>query len=113
MSLDIYLTIETCAVCGRGETVFEANITHNLGRMADAVGIYKACWRPEEIGATKAKDIAGSLRIGIVKMIADPEKFEAFNPHNGWGSYKHFLPWLKRYLDACEQWPEADISVSR
>lgn len=45
MSLDVYLT----AV--RPTEVFSANITHNLGEMADKAGIYKACWRPEEIGA--------------------------------------------------------------
>ncbi len=30
--------------------VYSANITHNLGEMADKAGIYYALWRPEEKG---------------------------------------------------------------
>jgi hypothetical protein len=40
------------------ECVFDANITHNLNKMADAAGIYEACWRPEEIGATNNNRIS-------------------------------------------------------
>lgn len=29
---------------------YHANITHNLGKMAEAAGIYHALWRPDEIG---------------------------------------------------------------
>jgi len=49
MSLDVYLmkTMPT--------SVYDANITHNLGAMAEAAGIYKHLWRPEEIGITKAQ----------------------------------------------------------
>lgn len=34
---------------GRESYVFEYNITHNLGDMADAAGIYFALWRPHEL----------------------------------------------------------------
>ena len=36
------------------EEVYSANITHNLGGMADEAGIYEALWRPEEVGIAKA-----------------------------------------------------------
>ena len=36
------------------EGAYSANITHNLGKMAEEAGIYKHLWRPEEIGITKA-----------------------------------------------------------
>jgi hypothetical protein len=93
--------------------VFEANITSNLGRMADAVGIYMALWRPDEIGITKANQLIEPLTEGLKQMESDPKKFKAFNPSNGWGSYDDFVPWLRRYLNACIEYPEADVSASR
>jgi hypothetical protein len=36
--------------------VFDYNITHNLGEMAKAAGIYMELWRPEEIGIIKANN---------------------------------------------------------
>lgn len=60
MSLDVYL-IETgahaCTACGHvdrvgtGGEVYARNITHNLTAMADAAGLYEACWRPGQLKA--------------------------------------------------------------
>lgn len=94
-------------------TVYDANITHNLGKMADAAGIYKAMWRPEEIGATRAKDITALLQQGLDKLRADPATFKAHNPSNGWGDYDGLVRFTAAYLDACERYPEATIHVSR
>jgi hypothetical protein len=93
--------------------VFEANITHNLGRMADAAGVYDCCWRPEEHGFTHARQLIEPLRQAVAAMRADPEKFRAHDSPNGWGKYEHFLPWLERYLAACEEYPDAEVRVSR
>jgi hypothetical protein len=95
------------------ECVFDANITHNLNKMADAAGIYEACWRPEEIGATKASDIILILEKGFEDMKARPEHFKKFDSDNGWGTYKYFLPWVESYLNACREYPDAIIEVSR
>lgn len=95
------------------ECVFDANITHNLNTMADKAGIYQACWRPEEIGATKAKDIIDILEKGYQNLIERPEYFEQFNSSNGWGLYKHFVPWVLKYLNACKEYPESEIHTSR
>lgn len=103
------VTMQSCET----EDVFHANITHNLGAMANAAGIYEAVWRPDEHGITKARQLIEPLRAGIAKMEAAPQKFEQFNAKNGWGLYVHFLPWLKRYLAACEESPDADVRVSR
>jgi hypothetical protein len=100
--------------CPSDETeVFSANITHNLGKMADAAGIYQALWRPEELGITKAGQLVPLLRAGLERLRADPAKFEKFNAPNGWGLYEHFVPWVTKYLQACEDYPDADVSVSR
>lgn len=93
--------------------VYSANITHNLGAMACEAGLYEACWRPDEIGVTKAGQLIEPLRNGITQMKADPARFEKHNSPNGWGLYENFLPWLERYLAACEANPDADVSVWR
>lgn len=118
MSLDVSLVYKypACSCCGRPEEskcVFDANITHNLNAMADAAGIYQACWRPEEISATKAKHIEPLLRIGLEKLKSNPTKFKHFNSSNGWGLYENFVPWVEEYLKACVENPEAEITVSR
>lgn len=107
MSLDVYLT----AV--RETSIFDANITHNLGAMAQEAGIYKHLWRPEEIGITKAGQLIEPLRAGLELLRADPPRFEKHNSPNGWGLYKHFVPFVERYLKACEENPDATVSVSR
>lgn len=106
MSLDVYLK-------EKGEIVFEANITHNLGRMAKNCGVYYACWRPEEINCNKAKHILPTLKNGIEILKYDPVYYSQFNSPNGWGQYENFLPWLEEYAMACEIYPEATIEVSR
>lgn len=114
MSLDVYLNGAACSACNReGESFFSANITHNLNRMADEAGIYQVVWRPEENGITTASQLIEPLRAGIAAMKADRPRFEAFNASNGWGLYEHFLPWLERYLEACEEHPTALVSASR
>lgn len=107
MSLDVYLT-QTDQV-----EVFSANITHNLGTMAEAADIYLACWHPEEIGVTKAWQLIPLLRDGLRKLKADPEKYKAYDDPDGWGTYSDFVLWIERYLASCKEFPEANVSVSR
>lgn len=97
----------------RKERVFGANITHNLGEMADAAGVYVACWRPEESDWTTAKQLISPLTAGLLALQSDPNKFRELNPSNGWGSYEGLVRFVSRYLDACKEYPEAEISVSR
>ncbi len=107
MSLDVMLSEK------RYTDVYSANITHNLGNMAEAAGIYKHLWRPEEIGITKAAQLIKPLQAGLELMKSDPERFKKYNSPNGWGLYENFIPWIEEYLAACKENPEADIRVSR
>ena len=117
MSLDVYLEgphCDACDACGRGgERIYDANITHNLGGMAEAAGIYKALWRPEEIGITKAGQLIEPLRAGVLWLIEHREEAEKHNASNGWGLYIHFVPFVEKYLAACVGHPEATVRVSR
>lgn len=107
MSLDVTLT----AV--RTTTVYDANITHNLTGMAEAAGIYKHLWRPEELGITKASELIAPLREGLARLEAEPEKYKAHNSPNGWGMYEHFVPFVRNYLAACEANPDAEVHADR
>jgi hypothetical protein len=94
-------------------TVFWNNMTHNLGRMANAAGIYKYLWRPDEIGVTHAHQLIEPLQHGLKRLTSAPDMFRAFNPSNGWGTYDGLIVFVSEYLDACEAYPEASVHVSR
>ena len=125
MSLDVTLTGKTTevpCVCSRcyhehlrdkTEEFFSANVTHNLGAMAREAGLYVCLWHPEDIGITKAIQLIEPLRAGLALMKSDPERFKKYDPLNKWGSYDVFVPWIENYLKACEENPDADVSVSR
>jgi len=111
MSLDVHLT--TKDLDGNEIEAYWANITHNLGPMADKAGIYYALWRPEEKGWKKAGDIVEVLEKGLAKLKARPKHYKKFDAENGWGLYEHFVPFVEKYLEACRKYPSAEISVSR
>jgi len=91
--------------------VYSSNITHNLNTMAEAAGIYKELWRPEEIEITHAKMLIEPLAAGLKKLRDDPGKFKPFNPKNGWGSYEGLVAFVSEYLEMCREHPDAQVSV--
>lgn len=93
--------------------VYSENITHNLNAMASEAGIYDYLWRPDEIGITKASQLIKPLTEGLNTLKSDQERFEKFNPKNGWGNYKGFVGFVESYLSACKEYPEATVAVSR
>lgn len=114
------------------EEVFGANITHNLGSMANEAGIYKALWRPymlkesyvpiedyheelkyEDSVEVRAYEIIPIIEKGLEDMKARPEHYKTFDSPNGWGTYVHFIPFIEQYLSACKEFPQAIVSVSR
>ncbi len=81
--------------------------------MATAAGIYGALWHPDESGHTKASDITTMLKEAITDLEANPDFYREFNAENGWGKYEHFLSFVKEVYEACVQYPDSEISVSR
>lgn len=107
MSLDVYLT-KTIPT-----RIFSANITHNLYAMANEANIGMALWHPEEIGVTKAEQLIPLLKNALLKLKSDPDFFRKFDARNGWGLYEHFVSFVEKYLAACEENPDAEVTVSR
>lgn len=95
------------------DCVFTANITHNLAAMADQVNLYKPLWRPDEIGITKAKQLIEILTEGLFNLRKNRYELEKLNPKNGWGTYEGLVSFVKEYLQACINYPEAEIEISR
>lgn len=110
MSLDFSLYV---VVDGHERELFEAGITHNLNKMAEAAGIYESLWRPDEINVTCARDIIDRLSLGLDKLKRDKEYYSKFNSPNGWGMYEHFVPFVENVLNACIKHPSALIHASR
>lgn len=122
MGLDVYLYPEVgeekkCPHCNSTyiakEQVYDSNITHNLAEMADKAGLYQICWRPEELGLIKAKDLIPGLKEGLAKLLKDPEYFKRFNSSNGWGDYYTLVNFVTHYLEACTSNPDCVVEVSR
>jgi len=111
MSLSVYLKDPTATY--NVNELYWGNITHNLAEMAEKAGIYKALWRPEEIGAKEAGDIIPILKAGLAKLKADPDYYSQFNSPNGWGMYDHFVLFVEEYLEACMKYLKAKIEISR
>ena len=93
--------------------VYSDNITHNLGTMSEAAGIYMHLWRPDEIGITKARQLVIPLTEGLLKLTSDPEFYKTFNPKNGWGTYEGLVKFVEGYLHACAEFMDADVEVDR
>ena len=98
---------------GEEEPVYHVNITHNLNNMAAAAGLYYCMWRPDENEYETAESLIHPLNCGLMDLIFRPDFFKQFNPKNGWGSYEGLLKTVKELLEACHQWPDAKVRVSR
>ena len=93
--------------------VYDANITHNLNTMAKEAGIYEALWNPIENEWFIADDIIDILQNGLAILKAKPDYYKSFNSPNGWGTYKYFVPFVEKYLNACIKYPDAKISIDK
>lgn len=113
MSLDVDLMVT------QPTSVYSANITHNLGKMASEVKLdggltlYDVLWRPDEHGMVFAKDISELLDEGFNILLSDPEKFKQYNPENGWGEYDGLVNFVYSYRNACWDTPNAELRISR
>lgn len=107
------------------ESNWSANITHNLGNMADHIPVklngvettlYYICWRPEEIRPAinvNTDTVLEGLLQGINYMLLHRKELLQYESPNGWGTYEGFMKFLLNYKQACEDNPDCEIEVSR
>lgn len=81
-----------------------------VGNYHEAGGVYEI---ERSLPVVHARDLIEPLRAGLILLKSDPVRFEQFNTPNGWGVYEDFVPFVEKYLVACEENPAARVRVSR
>ena len=107
MSYDVYLRgcygCGDCPSCHAAESELDRNYTYNVGPM-----IHDACGSgPNEWHGKPANEVASIISKGLEKMRADPAKYEAMNPANGWGDFEGCKNFLGEIQDECQRYPKA------
>ena len=87
------------------------NYTHNTSRMVYAILRRRETWWGRLNGMTGLEAQAYLGRI-IDSLAADPDKFRAMNPENGWGDYDSFLNVLMEMRAAACKFPSARWETS-
>jgi|TARA_Y100000310_G_C20658500_1_gene803331 hypothetical protein len=116
MSLDVSLEIEVDTGGKEPHIIYlyDANITHNLGPIAEMVFLYGPLWRPEENGIDTASDLIDPLINGLHDLRRfGRDHFKDAAPKNGWGTYDGFMHFVENLLKACQEDPKAKFTVSR
>lgn len=103
----------TLCMTGGKKEIYNGNITHNLATMADQAGLYNPLWRPGTVSISQAEQLIEPLETGLAELCADPDKYKAYNPENGWGDYDTLVRFVEEYLDMCRLHPKATVSVWR
>mgnify|MGYP003672546310 CR=1 FL=1 len=125
MSLDISLHQEA----EYNTEVYEANITHNLRKMAGKVvclsieeyrdindkrfaystkeiTLYDILWHGS---GQSAKVIAPMLEVGLKELKENEVELCEYIPENGWGSYAGLIKFTQELLFACKEFPETTL----
>lgn len=106
MSADYWLEVDT----GGPEPVEVSetfNVTYNLGPMLREAGF--PSW--DALRGAPAVETAGVLDGVARNLRADPGRFRALNPKNGWGNYEVCVEWVEDFRDACAANPKATIGA--
>ncbi|MFD7554150.1 hypothetical protein ACFV9E_06370 [Streptomyces sp. NPDC059835] len=83
------------------------NYTVNVARMwTDALGHSLG-----DLKGTNAGDSQPALAAAIDRMTANPDRYRAMEPANGWGDYEGALAYLTALRDACAVHPKASIHI--
>src|ERR1051326_392138 len=64
-----------------------------------------------EFDGRKAKDCLTFVIDAVAELKANPKKYRAMDPPNGWGSYDSLLPAIVELGELFVQYPEATVRV--
>lgn len=109
MSYDVYLVADLGGPEPITLGILDANMTWNLRPMFAAVNDGDG---PQEWDEKPARDVAEILTRTIAAFDADPDKFRAMNPPNGWGTFEGAREFAQEVLAACLIAPNAVVRVS-
>lgn len=87
-------------------SVWDGNITYNLGPMMRAAGV-----ELRDLHNLPAPAVANILSTAIGKMNAHPNQYREFDSPNGWGVYEDCLSFLTGLRDACQAHPRTTVEV--
>ena len=108
MSWDAYFA--AVDIDGESHWLSDWNYTHNTNRMADdALG--EGSWWQRLNGSTGEEGYALLTQI-LEVFAADPAKFRAMNPDNGWGDFDRFRDILRNMADLSRRFPTGVWQVS-
>lgn len=115
-------------------TLAEFNLSYNLGAMLREAGWptrgrRDTWWDPASFSTDtpdpdavtnwdvldedrRAGDLGEMVAAVVANLEADPERFKALNPPNGWGDYDGCLKTMRDFLDTIERWPDAKVGAS-
>lgn len=83
-------TKQECPHCeqeiGEERTVWEVNLTYNLGPMLNLVDFHPDNWKD-----IPPREFLPKLCTTIATLRADEEFYQTMNPENGWGSYEGLM----------------------
>lgn len=119
MSLDVYMSVAACPHCGAPKRdVCDWNYTYNCTEMvcdAAARALGPGPWAQRMLGGIegRAGDYAPTLRATLAALEADPARYRAMDPVNGWGSYDGLVTQLRELLAALDRWPDARVRTWR
>lgn len=101
MSADYWLETDNC------HAHHSVNVTYNLGKMLREAG------HPEwqALKGAPASEVAGVMDAVARTLRSDPDRFRAFNPPNGWGTYEGAIEYAEAFRDMCSEHPEATVAA--
>lgn len=122
MGLDLSLNVK----------IANFSLTHNLTAMASHVSVgsikiyssatsyedkelslYDVLWRPEEHYLYYVEDLLPYYEKGLQELLNDPDKYEKYNPENGWGSYDNLVEQLTKLVYVCKINKNASVNADR
>ena len=111
MGLDLCLKTEVCPHCGREDSPdFEWNYTYNVSKMWYEV--FPESNKMIDIDGMTCKESLPRLEHLRDTIKADPDKFKAMNPPNGYGCYESFVEAVERLIIVAKNYPNG-IWVAR
>ena len=115
MSWDFSMQAPPCPTCGRSESDgerLEANYTYTVAPMfREAFGLSLDCGIRSLNGMTGAK-ACPLISAALDAMRADPDRYRAMEPENGWGSFADEFELLKKIGAWCAGHPDWTLRVS-